>query len=78
MELPHATFLLVADGQKYRVLRNQGDEDILDLRIIASDEIEIAPAREQSTDRPGRLPDRADHPSAVQETDGHQLLVWSS
>lgn len=73
MQLPHATLVLVADGQKYLMLRNQGDEDILDLRIIAVDEIENPPDREQSTDRPGRFPDTGDHKSAVQETDWHQL-----
>ena len=74
MKIPHDAWVLVLDGEKFLLLRNQGDEDIMDLRIIDHEEVVNPPTRSQGTDRPGRMPD--DGPgmmSAMNETDWHAL-----
>lgn len=74
MKLSHGTWVVVADGEKYLVLRNILDEEHTDLRVIGMDEIDNPPAHELSSDRAGRMYD--DGPgakSAMQETDWHRV-----
>lgn len=73
MHIPHAAWVVIADGEKYLLLRNKGDDDLLDLRVIDHDEIANPPTREQGTDKPGRFDDAGPGRSAVQDTDWHQL-----
>ena len=71
MKLKHDTWVVVADGGKYLLLRNRGDVQTPILDVITHAEIENAPDRMQSSDRPGRLPDPSNARSSVQETDWH-------
>lgn len=74
MMLPHGTWVLVLDGEKFLLLRNRGDDEIMDLRVIGHEEIRNPPTREQGTDRPGRIPDDGvQNRSAMEETDWHAL-----
>lgn len=73
MDMPHGAILVVADGQKYMLLRNHGDAAVIDLRVTKVHEIDNPPTREQGTDRPGRMSDPDYHRSAVQTTDWHEL-----
>lgn len=75
MKLPTEAWVMILDGEKYILLRNHGDEDILDLRVITHAEADNPPTREQAADRPGRMNDAGAQgaKSAVQETDWHAL-----
>lgn len=73
MKLAHDTWVIIADGAKYLVLRNHGDEQFIDLRVITKEEIENPATRELSSDRPGRMPDDGHGYSALQETDWHAI-----
>ncbi|AXI53577.1 hypothetical protein SuNHUV7_06350 (plasmid) [Pseudoseohaeicola sp. NH-UV-7] len=73
MKLEHDAWIIVADGAKYLVLRNNGDTQFLDLRVIAKEDIDNPAARELASDRPGRMPDDGHGLSALQETDWHEV-----
>lgn len=73
MKAPNRTLIIVADGEKYIALRNEGDEDIIDCRVVSHEEIDNPPTREQASDRAGRFDDAGIGKSAVQQTDWHQL-----
>lgn len=53
MPLPHQALVFVTDGRKMLFLRNQGDENQLDLRTEAHDEREDRKDREIRTDAAG-------------------------
>lgn len=73
MKLEKDTWVLVANGEKFLLMRNNGDADVLDLRIIGHEEIDNPPTRAQGTDRPGRMPDDGHGRSAADDTDWHML-----
>ncbi len=82
VKLNHSTWVVVADGEKYLLLRNKGDRDFLHLEVIDHKESINAPARELSTDRAGRQHDskrelggdvKAWGSSAMEETDWHRV-----
>ncbi|MBR9650513.1 host attachment protein [Thalassovita aquimarina] len=74
MKLEHGTWVVVADGQKYLLLRNNLDSKFIDLRVIGSEEIENPPAHEHSSDRSGRMHDAGPGGKSVwAETDWHQI-----
>ena len=82
MKLDHDTWVVVADGEKYLLLRNKGDQEFLHLEVIDHTESPNAPARELSTDRAGRQHDakrdlggqvKAWGTSAMEETDWHRV-----
>lgn len=78
MKLDHGTWVVVADGEKYLALRNQGDTEVMDLRVVAHEETSNPPARDMASDRPGRLPDsktggKKGPLSAMEETDWHRV-----
>lgn len=74
MKLSHGTWVVVANGEKYLILRNNMDEEFTDLRVIGKDEIDNPLAHEKSSDRAGRMHDDGpDARSALQETDWHRL-----
>jgi protein required for attachment to host cells len=73
MALPHNTLVLVADGTKALFLRNQGDQNQIDLRTEAHDKREDRKDREIKTDAPGTKNNTAGMGRlAVDETDFHQ------
>ncbi len=53
MLIGNGTWVLVADGEKFLLLSNHGDEDIIDLRVVRHGEVENPPTHVQRTDRPG-------------------------
>ncbi|GGD27912.1 baeRF12 domain-containing protein [Sinisalibacter lacisalsi] len=87
MKINHDTWVVVADGEKFLLLRNEGDADYPVLRKISKRETENPPARDLASDRPGRMPDQGGIPgktggtvteargpqSAMEETDWHRV-----
>lgn len=73
MKVPHDAWVVVADGGKFLVLRNEGDAELFDLKVTRHLEQENPPDREQGTDRPGRFDDVGPGRSAVEETDWHEI-----
>jgi protein required for attachment to host cells len=73
MKLAHDTWVLVLDGEKFLMLRNQGDEQLINLEVLDHEEIRNPPTREQGTERPGRMSDVGLGNSAVGQTDWHAL-----
>ncbi len=74
MKLKNNTHVIIADSEKYLLLRNQGDEDIIDLRVVDSEVRDNPPTRELGTDRPGRFPTPSAQLSSVADTDWHGLF----
>lgn len=73
MKLKNGTWVLVCDSGKFLLLENNGDEDIMDLRVVAHDKLVNPATSEQGTDRPGRFFISPDRRGTTQETDWHQL-----
>lgn len=74
MQVPHKSFVVVADGAKMLFFRNEGDAEFPKLEVERKREQEDRPDRDWKTDEPGRSfssvgPGR----SAYEETDFHQL-----
>ncbi|MBB3763738.1 host attachment family protein [Sphingomicrobium lutaoense] len=74
MGIANETLVLVTDGRKMLFLRNEGDEEHMNLVVEKKRAREDAPDRELSTDGPGSVfssgsPTR----SSYEETDFHQL-----
>ncbi len=75
MQVPHNTFVVVADGQKMLFFRNEGDAEYLKLEVEKK-EVQDNPAdRDQKTSEAGRRFDASGGAgrSAYEETDFHQL-----
>lgn len=73
-DIPHDAWVLVADGEKALILRNEGDAEYPNLQVTRLIEQDNPATHEQGTDRPGRFSDGPSvHRSAVQETDWHRL-----
>jgi protein required for attachment to host cells len=65
-------WVLVADGGRALVLRNEGDEVYPNLQVVQKYEIENPPTRDQGTDKPGRTNDAFGNTASVGQTDWHQ------
>lgn len=70
--VPWKSWVVVADGARALFLQNDGDAELLNLRVAENYSQANEPARELATDRPGRAhqsvgPGR----SAMEETDRH-------
>ena len=73
MALPHNALVLVADGTKCLFLRNQGDQNQIDLRTEAHDQREDRKDREIRTDAQAAKNNTAGiGRSTTDETDFHQ------
>jgi protein required for attachment to host cells len=73
MAIPNQALVLVTDGRKLLFLRNQGDENQIDLRTEAHDEREDRKDHEIRTDGPGTMKQSAGYGRpAMEETDFHQ------
>ena len=70
MRIDNGTWVLVADGEKFVLLQNNGNRAHLDLRVVRAGAVENPPTREQGTDRPGRLDNAAAGPSSVRKPTG--------
>jgi len=82
MDLDNDTWVVVADGEKYLLLRNRGDREHLHLEVVDHGDSPNPPARDLSSDRAGRRNDAArDMPggvtawgkSAMEQTDWHRV-----
>lgn len=86
MRVPHNSCILVADGRKMLLFRNEGDGEFPNLAMERKRVDDNPPDREQGTDTPGRAFTAAGSPrtgaavnagannrSAYEETDFHQL-----
>jgi protein required for attachment to host cells len=75
LQIPHDAFVFVGDGRKALFLRNDGDEKFPNLKTERVFVDENPPTREQGTDRPGRVFERAGTTvrSGVETTDWHDL-----
>lgn len=82
VKIEHGTWLVIADGEKFLLLHNAGDEEFLNLEVVDHDTSENPPAHELSTDRAGRRYDstrqtadgvKAWGKSAMEETDWHRV-----
>lgn len=74
VRIDHDAWVLVGDGEKALVFRNEGDADYPNLQVVQVLEHENPSTREQGTDAPGRLSDGpSQHKSAVETTDWHKL-----
>lgn len=73
MKIPHASWVVVADAGKFLVLENIGEDDLLNLQVLAAETHENPRSRDQGTDRPGRMAAPLSPRSAVDDTDWHRL-----
>jgi len=74
MQVPHNSFVVVADGKKMLFFRNEGDSEFPKLEVERKRETPDAPDRDQKTDAPGRaFSSVSSGRSAYEEVDFHQL-----
>ena len=75
MQVPHNTFVVVADGKKMLFFRNEGDADYPKLEVERKREQENPADRDQKTSEAGRTFDASGGAgrSAYEEVDFHQL-----
>ncbi|WP_417687591.1 host attachment protein [Roseibium sp.] len=74
LKIDHDAWVLVGDGEKALVFRNQGDSDYPNLQVIQIMEHENPRTGEQGTDAPGRRHDGpSPQKSAMEPTDWHTI-----
>jgi protein required for attachment to host cells len=74
MRIPHDALVLVADGRKSLFLRNEGDEEFLNLVVEGRRAHADLEDREMKTDAPGRAMNQVGGgQSTVDEPDYHQI-----
>lgn len=74
MNIPHKALILVADGQRYAFLRNEGT--IAEPRLVLEDQREqpSPPTHDQGTDEPGStFASVGARRSSMEQTDFHRL-----
>jgi len=68
------TWLVVMDGKKALIFRNEGFDDAPNLKLVSEHTHDDAPNRDLRDDRSGRYPDGVGHGgSSTQEPDSHSL-----
>ncbi len=74
VQIPTNALVLVSDGRRARLLRNQGSPRNPELVMEQAIDRVNPPTREQGTDRPGRLHGSDGvSKSAIEQTDWHEL-----
>lgn len=74
VRMKSGSWVVVADGEKALLLKNEGDAMHPNLKLVQRLEDENPLTHDQSTDRPGRFQDGpSPHRSAVEETDLQRL-----
>ncbi len=72
--LTEGTWVLIADSEKALFTRNLTDAENPHLEVVRKDEQDNPSDREQSANRPGRMPDTGQNQrSALDDTDWHEL-----
>jgi protein required for attachment to host cells len=74
MQIPHDSYVLVADGAKMLFFRNEGDAEHLDLKVVAAEQQPDQADRDIKSDRTGQKPGSPGMGggSSAGETDFHQ------
>jgi protein required for attachment to host cells len=73
MKVEHGTLVMVADGAKLLLFRNEGDEKYAVLETIGHEQQDNPATHEQGTDAPGRsFSSTGEGRSSYSETDWHQ------
>jgi protein required for attachment to host cells len=71
MQIPHDSFVLVADGRKSLFFRNEGDDEFPNL-VVEEKEVDVNPGHhEQASDLAGRASNTLG--SSMEEVDFHEL-----
>ncbi|MGZ9811759.1 baeRF12 domain-containing protein [Pseudoroseicyclus sp. H15] len=75
LKLTHDIYVMVADGEKALLFRNEGDEKFPNLEVVREFHEENPPTRDQGTDRPGRMNDGGGRvqKSSFDEADWHRI-----
>ncbi|MCB2013287.1 MAG: host attachment protein [Sphingobium sp.] len=74
MRIDHDALVLVADGRKMLMLRNEGDAEYPNLQVEKVDEIDNPPTREQATHAAGQASSpMGQRQHSVEQTDFHQI-----
>lgn len=75
IDLPHDAWILIGDGRKALVMRNEGDAVFPNLETVAVfDQGHVPPTAALGTDKPGRQVQHRDgRRAAVKQTDWHDL-----
>lgn len=73
MKVPHDAMVVVADGRKLLMLRNQGDADHLNLQLVQKELQPNPRTSEQKTDLSGQAADGQAGQGTMGEPDFHQL-----
>lgn len=74
IKIDHDAWVVVADSEKALFLRNEGDDEYLNLEVFREMEQDNPPNREQAANRRGRFNDGPNvHRSAVADTDWHRM-----
>ena len=72
--IPSEAWILIADGEKALILRNEGDHEQPSFQVVRIFEQDNPSTSEQGQDRPGRFNDGPSvHRSAMEETDWHRF-----
>jgi protein required for attachment to host cells len=72
MQIAHDTIVMVADGEKLLLFRNEGDEKFAVLKTVAHEEVPHAATHEQGSDRPGHsVANAGQRRSSYEDTDWH-------
>lgn len=73
MKIAHGALVMVLDGEKLLLFRNEGDEKYAVLETLGREDLANPPTREQGSDAPGRThSSTSDRRSAYGETDWHR------
>lgn len=73
MKVAHDTLVMVADGEKLLLFRNEGDETYPVLQTLAHQEAAHRATHEQGSDAPGRsFASMGERRSGYSETDWHE------
>lgn len=74
MNIPHNTLVMIADGAKLLLLKNEGDTARVDLVVVEHETERHAATHDQGTERPGHAHNSVGvGRSAVEQTDWHQI-----
>jgi protein required for attachment to host cells len=73
LKIPRHAYVLVCDGAKALLFRNDGDAELINLQSVEQFAEPLPPARDLAADRPGRVFQSVGSArSAVEETDFHE------
>lgn len=76
MQIPHNAMVVVADGRKMLLFKNEGDEAYPKLEVVDHEEKPVPAREDYATDEPGTMHDYGagmNQRSGYEETDFHQL-----